>query len=1106
MSGVNRPRRHRPTDPLAAVIGQSLGEIEKRLDDMDETMMMTVMNPSVVIPEPGDPYKLDERTENGKFYLAISIFIPTNQEVDRVRNFLIRKSSNAVKAGETTEEARERARRELNRNIYSLEITEEQIAEGRAEGEIGPIDPAEDDDNAYQLIRLVSSLSGMGAQGKNPEENPFSADTFPFPALTVRSDGGSEENNKFFTVGDGIGTCSKPDVNLLTDPGINKVNLDTQAADATVGPPIYASQDQTKTFREQDITEAYAVFRATEDGTDETVNAGKKNVLIGGLIDDPDAKVFIPLRVLPLAKEYRWVRNDITNASRNKPLKVFPDSEQILRAGGTLPTNGIPELITAPTLTFTTLTADKAALDLTITQPSPNAVLLKRVVFQTQRADGSWKNIDPPILLLDQETALLAGSVTVFTREVQVKKNQSAQNFRVKIIGVGHKDTPSSANIERIIAVGGSTAVTAPATPIDADIESVPDDTTNTAQAKTNITVRRQAGETFAASNITGIGAIIRKAKASGGGTQDDADDAADSKAKEYRRGLDASELTLTSASLNIPGLPYDKRHVLKKTFFEVDGSMPIKSAAGNVAFIAGNKSAVGLSALTLLAPTRVRIDERHSDITAQYNQPAAGQPVRVESMVLFRKRPSDAAYIKLEPAANLSSNPDYSSNTSGTTPNTATSKFVTFNVTHPKNTDGILYFYRLRDGNGNSVDSPIFTDSNTGSGGPNDLPSPPAAVDINTFIDPETGAAIVEATIYADWTRLKTFTQVGADTAYAVIVNQGASATASGREFPVQLSETDLGAVSVKVVIDELKKGKRYKFRRTITSKDGVRVRSQVTDVPFTAGFSSATFASVGIAIALEAVDDRTSNAVITLTQPTPPAGLERLVVSRTLPIPPPGRTWSTAPKEVGRVTNLSQDLDIAFAAQSKAFPFQISHPRGATNIFVQGTLVSIDGAKRMVSGFISSGDEDTGTPNWVSIQRNARVKWSTTALRFNCNLPDTNFNRKVAIKCTIRIDIFDFFGTFYFWNPNEDVDTFLPNITPLFNAPTYYISAESTQIIFNVDKPTASNRGGLPLQIWNDLQASGGKLTITTYFYNGLTTSAGTAGQAFDDIMYLF
>lgn len=1109
---VNRTKRDRKTDATFSAIGYELGDIRTSLSTMDG-MMNGMMSPSIIIPEPAIPFKIAERTDiDGSFFITVVVNIPTDQPCEEIRIILIRKSRNAVLATDAdTDAAKARAQREAKATTFRVQVDEDQYAAGVVEAEIGPLKPKKNDtDNAYQLIRLVT-VSDAGAVGKNPEANPFSGSTFPYPALRVRSDGGSTENNKFFEVGDGVGTISKPSAARIIT---NEVNLGTQAADARVAVKIFASEDETKTFEEQGINEVIAVFRRYADGTDETVDAGKRNITIPVEIEDPSAKFVFAVRDFDLADRFRWVKNRGKSNFSPKPVVASPASEVSFYAGGTLPTANIPELATAPVFTFTTITPDSAELKLTLTQPTP-AVLLKRLVFEKQRSDGTWRKVEAPTVLLQEEKALSPGTVTEFTTEVQVKKNQSAINFRAKLVGVNHTE---AVPIERIVTVAGVNTITPPQTPVDGDIESVPDDTTNVADAKTNITVRTQGGVTFASLGVDHIGCIIRKAKASGGGSMDDVDDATDSKLRTYSRPLDESELTLTSATINVPGLRFDVRYVLKKTLFEASGTV-IKSAAANIAFIAGNKSAIGLSALALFTPTRVRIDERHSDITCRYDQPAAGQAAYVAAMTLFRKRPGDADFTKVEPAADLKSNPDYSSNTSGTTPNTATQKYVTFNVQHKKNVgDGtapnsLQYKYRLRDGNGNMVDSPTFVDTNTGTGGPTDLPSVPAAADIVVNAPSEditARQAQVVFRLYADWTKTKTFAQVGADRAEVKIVDFNTAAGSEGRvkTFPAQITDTSATFIDIEGL---LTLGRWYKYRKNITFRDGVAAESQASEVMFYAGVSVDNFNAVTMSIALSPQDERSTQVAVTVNQPTPFALLKRLRVGRQLPPPPPDRSWSTAlkysPAEV-----LLEDKDLFVNGASRIYDFSVNHPRGVTGILYRAELIGLNGLTKAAETTGNSGDEDTGTPQWVGRVPNPKTKWkgdsTSGTLRFKYNLPDRNLNAHVTTKVTV---VFVTNGNTYYWNPNDDNprsgSAYLKNITPSFNDPIYYIDAGPTAIInFAVDRPSASAQGDLPLEIYNDLLAASGTLTITAYVFNRLTVDAATAGVTSDDISWVF
>ncbi|MEW6732051.1 MAG: hypothetical protein AB1489_12055 [Acidobacteriota bacterium] len=936
------------TNASFEILRGQIGRLKNQLDQMTSKVSGMERRNTLDIPTPDIPFKIGERVDTDGFFITVKVLIPARTETVRV--ILIRKNQNQIKSGETSDQAKARARRQAKRTTFRVQCDENDQQRGFVEVEIGPIKPRNKagDDDKFQLIRLVA-LDDQGAFAKNPMVNPFGDEAgFPFPALIVDTGGATE-----FTLGDSSGLVSKPRVDRISP---NIVNLESVASDARVGFKIQASEDGTKTFDEQGILEVYAVIRPFSDNStaDDPNGEVDNRYKIGGVIEDRTKKFVIVEAILPLGKRFKWKRNIGKNATGNEP--VLPDAEVSFYAGGDPPAPGIPELVSFTLTaeqqdeTHTLLTAKFRQPGTMLDDPNARAVLLRRLRFLKKPPNATDFRLVEKYPLLDEEEVFRTGKESTFTYEVKHQANRTGIQYKAELIGINHTDANP---IKREAIVGGSSTLNV----------DVPEPTTqdlitnspngNTADDDAIATFRiyssplRENGPTFADLSIDTVQILLKRIKSS-----DDPNDTTDSDTEATAYSTIIEDPTQKFVDLKVPGLKLSRKYRWRRTIFKSGAAIAKSDAGVFVEFVAG-KGLVEADFLTTYAPIVTRINKDHSRVICQFDQPQTGDPVAVRNLVLLRRKPNQGTpndlntFSEIDRAV-LRAITEYSSNTSGNPPNTDAvlkyRKYVEFEVKHPQKTSGIQYAYRITTIADDKKFSPIFTDGNTGDDAPsfpNEIvPSSPSMVDIiknSPDGDSSSSTAVVVLRVWASDKRgtpaggtgpggVITFGDARITTIFAVIRR-----TTDTAKEPIKAGgSVDPNDHFVDIEFPPLPFGKGFTWLRNIAENSGARTVNATAMVQFSAG-GDVSLANVTIAITnVTVIDPRTSDITVVVTQGSTPGIFKRVDFFKRVAIRPGGPTDAVF-KRVDKERLL--DLDSVFLpGQQISLVFSAKHPQSAT------------------------------------------------------------------------------------------------------------------------------------------------------------------------------
>lgn len=843
---VGRTKSDRHTNATFEALQLRIGGLENALKGVNAMigMMMDAPGGNLAMPEPTIPFKIAEESTAEGPLVTVGVRLPAG-DYDVVRIFLIRKSDNTLKMGESQEDAIERAVQKVLR--FVVQVTDIDRMLGTLVRQIGPI-PFKDDDedsdkNKIQLLRLVAANKDSKLSASNPENDPTGVGTFPFEVLTVDVNAG-----KFFTIGNPVSDApSGPSqANIIC----NRVNLETPNPDATVTFRIDASKDDpTKSFLDLGVSEAYAIIKKVGDPAlgDGSIGEDDAPIKVGGAISDRTAKFFTASRDFPLAGEYEWVRTlTVSSSGREKTTA----SGVRFFAGGT---NALTRLVQAYTgqvgastdgrLKITAEQQDNGFTDINVffTQPAlgvactPDlqAVLFRRIKIERQRKDGTFKEVSEPLVALKDETLFTSGEKTI-TRSIPNQPNRLNIVYRATLVGL------KGESIEKIVAMttGNSTFTDAPSAPNINRVQTDKDSETEKANdSYADFTVFAVAAEnkTFRETGCDNIGIVLQK-------KNDQSDDDPDPDGGTLVRlptkifPVLVEDLDRTSAVFRVRDLNTGDNLIWKRNI-AFRGGLNAKSAVGNVAFRAGrmilDPSGVGISGVA------TKIKKRRAEIAITIVQPAMA--VLLKNVEIHQDLGDGAGFIEVRQIP-LKGRAEVQIDGA-----TAT---IRRRVEIDPGNANIRYFLRLRAIGNRTKDSAIFNQGAAGAPeAPTDLPAIPTGADIvfnGVNLDKTMGMAKVTVRVFADWTRTKTFGQVMADSAKFILVDQGDGSTIE--RYPSPASPVNPNDTFVLIEFPSLVAGKAYILRKAITFRNGVPAKSGNSEVAFVAGGNIGTIGTPGL------------------------------------------------------------------------------------------------------------------------------------------------------------------------------------------------------------------------------------------------------------------
>lgn len=854
-------------------------------------------------PQAAIPHLIAQRSQGSLVYSTVKFLIPTQTE--ELRALYIDRAENQVLAGETMDQAKARAQSAVAGTIlgagatYRISVAENNQTAGFIEAEIGPVKPKGDGTaRQIQLIRIVA-LDDRTAFAKNPDQNPFTGDVFPFPAILVRdkydiydegkmpgSDITNSTDGFYFNVGPSIDTPSGP---LLGKIVGNTVNTETGIkGDCKVTFRVDASAaDPTRTFQQTGTRKLEIRLKKFSEADGAGDDEGP--ITATAEVTDPTQTFILIDKILELGEHYKWKAVVATNGEDK--IVVRPSQAVEFFGGGSPATAGIPE-IKAFTLAVVPLDNFRVEATINIEQyangqpvtppPSPQtfATLLKRATIGIKKRNGNLV-VEKKIPLLDEEGVFIQGASVSFTRRIHIESNRRDAEISAELFAINH--TPSVPIKRTATAAGDSDLNVKPSDPAANLLSTAPDDdTVDGDDAFADFTVSLVPPQTFAEAQIDHIGIRLRKA---GGMSDDDPDD--------NRRKLDIfpvepEQQGLMQATFRIRKLKYGRRYLWVRNVAFRGGANGdrSRSAKTNVAFRAG--LALQDPAGITISGTAVPFRKRNADIfiTVQQTNP----PVFLKNIQIFQDL-NDGLGFPVEPlrVVNVKDNP----------------KFQVFGppitikrrVEVPPGVTGIRYFLRAVAVGGLSKDSAPFTQSAAGSPeAPTDLPSVPTPADIifnGINQDVAMGAAKVTVRIAAEWNRTKTFAQVLADSARFILTDPGDAANPSMERYPSPKATPDPTATTVDIEFPSLVAGKQYLLKRNVTYRNGVPAKSQISNVAFVAGGPVGTTGSPGlpeladVSVTLQQVmsdnnkpDSRSAEYVLSFTQAKPQSGTGTMAV----------------------------------------------------------------------------------------------------------------------------------------------------------------------------------------------------------------------------------
>lgn len=853
-----------PSDPTVKKLGEDLqlqiSGVKKGLKvvkQMLANMGMTARG-RLDTPQAAIPHLIAQRSQGSLVYPTVKFLIPTLTE--ELRALYIDKAENQILSGETEAQAKARAQSAVAGTIlgagatYRISVAENNQAAGFIEAEIGPVKPKGDGTaRQIQLIRIVA-LDDRTAFAKNPDQNPFTGDVFPFPAILVRdkydiydtgkmpgSDITVDADKFYFNVGPSIDTPSGP---LSANIVGNTVNVETGVkGDCKTSFKVQASAvDPTRTFQQTGARK----FEIRLKKFSEADSAGDDEgpITATGEVMDPSQTFIIIDKILELGERYKWKAVVATNGEDK--IVVRPSQVVDFFGGGSPATAGIPE-IKAFTLSVAPLDNFRVEATITIEQyangqplappPSPQlfATLLKRATIGIKKRNGNLV-VEKKIPLLDEEGVFIQGASVSFTRRIHIESNRQAAEVSAELFAINH--TPAVPIKRTATAAGDSDLNVKPSDPAPGLIFTAPDDdTVDGDDAFADFTVSLVPPQTFADAQIDTIGIRLRKTS---GMSDDDPDD---NRRKLDKFPIEPEQQGLMEAVFRIRNLKYGRRYFwVRNVAFRngVNGARS-RSLKVNVPFRAGLalQDPSGISISGTASPFK----KRNADIFITLVQTTP--PVFLKNIQIFQDL-NDGLGFPVEPlrVINVKDNPKFQ-----VAGGTITIKR---RVEIPPGVTGIRYFLRAVAVGGLSKDSAPFTQSAAGGPeAPTDLPSVPTPADIifnGINQDVGMGSAKVTVRIAAEWNRIKTFAQVLADSARFILTDPGDAANPSMERYPSPKATPDPTATTVDIEFPSLVAGKQYLLKRNITYRNGVPAKSQISNVAFVAGGPIGTTGSPGL------------------------------------------------------------------------------------------------------------------------------------------------------------------------------------------------------------------------------------------------------------------
>lgn len=1126
----------------AEAIAIRIGALEDNIASMTTRMkrMESGVGGNLGAPQVNLPYKIDEDIDGDGIVPIVSVNLPPDTR--SLITLMIRKIDNEVKQGETTQQAIDRASQRIVR--WENEMTETQTMNkrfiGRLEGR-KPLRPKENaDKNKYQLLRLIA-IDDQGRKGKNPMDSPF--DVFPFQALQVRSDGGSDENNRFFIIGDAISAGpSPPAANLIV---ANKVDPTTSQADGIITFKVFFSNaDNTKTAEDLDIDECFVKVKPFSDSDANTSNDDKYT--FGGPIIDK-TKTFALIDVVqPLGTHLKWTANLTKNSAGKKVAR--PAAVVDIYAGGAAGTAGIPELETF-TIAATPRNATHTLLTATIKQfandmSHPYAVLLKRLIFTVQEETNGPVEREKKISLVDEENVFVQGATTTFQRKVQHRQGLSNITFGALLFAINSTD---ALPITRTAtpATGGSILTARPTDPSALNFATGADDMTAENDAFADFTVGTlNAGGTpvtFRSQNIDTILIKLRRKKGDDGSPDDAGDDPDDSRLPTYMFPVEDPDAM--TQICRVRDLAYGKRYRWRKNALLSMGQISFSTGAA-LNFRAGLALADPMD-IALVSFQLTEIDEKHSRIIVTLRQTSPA--VALKNIEIHQKLPSETTFDEIQQKA-LQSKPEAQ---------VANGTFsVRFKVPHPKRTSGIQYNVVVRAvGNLTKTFGP-FSQS-TGDGKPafsgQLVPAVPMAADIITNqiqagSDPAMPGAEVVVRVFASNARAASAGGSGAggvitfgdtNTSSITIIISVQTDVSEAKKIPFSIDIPDLTQHFVDVSLPGLAFGDNYAIRRYIASNGSGNSTQQGT-VWFRAGGS---IDLTNVLVAIESItnvtgDSRLTVATVRVSQPQAP-NPARTVFLKNLQIERAQAPNITTFRRLddSRVV-LRDDADLFMDRATKTFDINVKHKKN-TQISIRPIVKGVRGATGGNNGAdevlgatvtFTSGDEDSFTdtdkPRYVGGRQPDLVfRWKnvnsngSSGMKFRLRKPNANMKTFESIFAEFTFTtVPSANGVFtYDWNPLTGEFSSSPGV---FLEPPFYlelgdqflgfIPAEKPASTINncPGNPSLADPGDIPLTIANNLAfaaCNGGIATLVVNFYikNGNLTALGNTLNVFSQTL---
>lgn len=480
---------------------------------------------------------------------------------------------------------------------------------------------------------------------------------FPYPALTVAVDDGmtTEDESKFFTIGSSISSAPSPP--SLADIVCNRVDLDTPVPDGTITVRVRASgADPTLNFGEVGIQKVASVFRLTTDPAipgSPTSNQDAPIKLEGDITDLLATEILLQ-GSFALGQQFTWVRNIAFNSTGQEKavavgINFYAGGDIVLTRlvaaysalSGASADGRIRVIVQLETPTSSTVycyfTQPAAGVD--PCAPLTQAVIFRKIRFLRQKADGTWVNKNTFNALLD-ETAFTPGEHFA-TFEFNHKANRTDINFRCELISLGLPVTKITAESN-----GNSSVLNAsPLDPILAEVSTGPDGDTDAADAFVDIEIPTGllarnldvAAPKFSDLGIEQVFVAMKRIKNS-----NDPNDvtSSDTKFTHYGGPVPSEDIGATKTILHIPGLKLGRKYRIRRTIFLGGGSSVQSPGAVPFEFIAG-LGLLDLTTLILYAPTVSANDKNSSEVTCQFDQPQAGQPILLKNLILLRHNPN---------------------------------------------------------------------------------------------------------------------------------------------------------------------------------------------------------------------------------------------------------------------------------------------------------------------------------------------------------------------------------------------------------------------------------------------------------------------------------